>query len=275
VAEVRRHGAGPRQPASRVLGARRVTGLARALLVVVTVWSVTACEPMSAATRHFGTLPVGATLPSDEQCAALVRPALETRSRNTPFNMTTGHAPVDPPSPVFARVTGNFTGTTDEIIQWAACKWGIDEDVVRAQAAKESYWNQEAAGDFTTKAVNCAPGQSMGAHADRPGQCAESVGLMQVRYPYWGWAFPDSATSSAYNLDVALAAWRGCFDGSATFVNQFDRGKDYEAGDLWGCVGMWFSGRWYTQASKQYIAAVRDYLTIGIWGTPSFVKADH
>ena len=25
----------------------------------------------------------------------------------------------------FPRITGNFTGTTDEIIQWAACKWGM------------------------------------------------------------------------------------------------------------------------------------------------------
>ena len=27
------------------------------------------------------------------------------------------------------RINGDFTGTTDEIIQWASCKWGIsDED---------------------------------------------------------------------------------------------------------------------------------------------------
>ena len=32
------------------------------------------------------------------------------------------------------RITGNFTGTTDEIIQWAACKWGWSDNVVRAQA---------------------------------------------------------------------------------------------------------------------------------------------
>ena len=32
---------------------------------------------------------------------------------------------------IAARVTGNFTGTTDMILQWAACKWGIDEDIVR------------------------------------------------------------------------------------------------------------------------------------------------
>ena len=47
------------------------------------------------------------------------------------------------PPTLYRRVTGNFTGTTDEIIQWAACKWGIDEDIVRAQMAKESWWIPE------------------------------------------------------------------------------------------------------------------------------------
>jgi hypothetical protein len=26
----------------------------------------------------------------------------------------------------FARVDGNFSGTTGEILEWAACKWGRD-----------------------------------------------------------------------------------------------------------------------------------------------------
>src|SRR4051794_30066552 len=32
-------------------------------------------------------------------------------------------------------VTGGYRGTTDQIIQWAAWKWGLDEDMVRAEAA--------------------------------------------------------------------------------------------------------------------------------------------
>ena len=72
--------------------------------------------------------------------------------------------------PWFDRVTGNFTGTTDEIIQWAACKWGFDEDLIRAQTAKESWWFQSSVGDN-----------------------GESFGLMQMRVPYWGWAFPHSS----------------------------------------------------------------------------------
>lgn len=46
------------------------------------------------------------------------------------------------------RVTGDFTGTTDEIIQWGAHKWALDEDVLRAVAHKESTWRQWFHGDI-------------------------------------------------------------------------------------------------------------------------------
>jgi hypothetical protein len=219
---------------------------------------------------HFGTLPVGAALPSDADCAARVRTAPEIRAGNTTYNQTAGHPTTNAPAPIYARVTGNFTGTTDEIIQWASCKWGIDEDIVRAQTAKESWWTQTAAGDLTTEPANCAPGHPIGADGE-PGQCPESIGLMQVRYPYWQWAFPDSGTSSAYNLDAALAARRSCFEGNETWLNTVERGQDYTAGDIWGCVGNWFSGRWYTQPSKDYITAVHDLLNQRIWETPDFI----
>ena len=53
-------------------------------------------------------------------------------------------------------ITGDFTGTTQEILKWAACKWGIDQDVVFAQAAVESWWQQTELGDWTTN-VKPAP----------------------------------------------------------------------------------------------------------------------
>ena len=98
---------------------------------------------------YFTTLPPGAALPSESACAALVhRSSWEPRPGNATANHTV------PPQPLslgntfdftaswksnyLPRVTGNFTGTTDEIIQWAACKWGWSDDVVRAQAVRES-----------------------------------------------------------------------------------------------------------------------------------------
>jgi hypothetical protein len=208
----------------------------------------TSAPTTTAQAPHFATLPPGSTLPTDEECARLVRPAAEIRRGNTTFNETKGHGPpADPPQPLYARVTGAFTGTTDEILQWGACKWGIDEDIVRAQAAKESFWTQTNVGDN-----------------------GESFGILQVREPYWGWAFKngdgDAKSSTAYNVDAALAARRNCFEGNESWL-----GGSYTAGDMWGCVGLWFSGRWYDDAAKTYIDAVKAYLQQKVWLTPGFI----
>jgi hypothetical protein len=219
--------------------------------------TLTTAAPSSAAASgdHFATIPPGATLPSDAECAGRVKKAPEIRPQNVSFNAVMGHGPPSaPPSPLYARVTGAFIGTTDEILQWGACKWGIDEDIVRAQAAKESYWTQTNVGDN-----------------------GESFGILQVRQPFWGWAFNngvgDAKSSTAYNVDAALAARRNCFEGNEAWLNSLpDRTRDYAAGDIWGCVGLWFSGRWYTPDSITYIDAVQAYLSQTVWTTSDFVN---
>lgn len=219
-------------------------------------------------TAHFSTLPPGATLPSDEQCAAQVRDVAEIRADNDTPNHTKGTPGAA--TGIYQRVTGNFTGTTDELIQWASCKWGFDEDVIRAQVAKESWWHQSNLGDYGTDESACAPGHPIGADG-KSGQCPQSVGLLQIRYPFWQPAFPSAETSSAYNLDYALAARRACFEGQETWLNTVaDRGRDYSAGDLWGCMGLWFAGRWYTQPAVQYIGDVQDYLARRVWESADF-----
>jgi hypothetical protein len=227
----------------------------------------TAAAPVVAS--HFATLPVGAMLPSDAECAARVRSTAEIRPANAKFNSVPGSGPAQTGT-FYGRVTGNFTGTTDEIIQWAACKWGIDEDIVRAQAAKESGWFQENRGDYTDDPAHCVPGHGIGVDG-KPGQCPESIGLMQVRYQYLMPAFPMATDSSAYNLDEALAARRSCFEGNEPWLNTVDRGSDYAAGDIWGCIGTWFAGRWHTSAADEYAAAVRDLLDQQIWATAGFL----
>ena len=46
-----------------------------------------------------------------------------------------------------ARITGDFTGTTPELIRWVACKWGFDEELTRARAWTESSWEIDTEGD--------------------------------------------------------------------------------------------------------------------------------
>ena len=253
-------------------GWRRPRHLALAsITLLVAQCGPTECAPVPAPAPagHFGWIGVGGALPSDAVCAGAVRRGgPDIRPGNAGANATTWRAG----SGTYPRATGSFTGTTDEIIQWAACKWGFDEDALRAQVAKESYWMQTSLGDWTTNGRVCAPGHPIGADG-RAGQCPESVGLMQVRTQYFRDAVDGSLHSSAYNLDVALHAWRNCYEGRDTWLNTVDRGRDYAAGDAWGCVGKWFSGRWYTAESTTYIDAVQRYLTDRIWETTGFI--DH
>jgi autotransporter family porin len=229
---------------------------------------------------RFGTRPPGAALPTGARCAGWVRskPFPESKGANRRANATTGRAvgatfftgdDARANTTIRPRVDGQFTGTTREILRWAACKWGIDEDLVMAQAAIESWWLQGTLGDWTADASRCAPGRGPGVDG-RAGQCPESFGILQNRYPYEKSAWPGIATSTAMNADLAYAIWRVCFEGYESWLNTVDRGRPYVAGDAWGCVGRWFSGRWHVPDGDAYAAKVRGYLDQRIWETANF-----
>jgi hypothetical protein len=235
---------------------------------------------------RFNLLPPGAILPTSQQCVSRVRRAPEVRpvnQRPNRFgdipNQTRGVAGAwvdgDPTkAPFTARVDGNFVGTTDEIIQWAACKWGVDEDYVRAQIVTESYWDQvNSLGDWGSTSTRCEPRFPLGTDG-RSGQCPESFGLGQTRYPYMRSAFPYAYDSSAYNLDVTYAFWRSCFEGTETWLNTVERGRQYQAGDMLGCMGRWFAGRWYTQDALDYMAVVQRHEDQRTWESPEFLSYD-
>ena len=170
---------------------------------------------------------------------------------------------------VAPRIDGQFTGTTHEILRWAACKWGIDEDIVAAQAAVESWWRQSALGDFGGDPNACPPGHGLGVDGT-PGQCPQSYGILQNRYPYEVSTWPGIGNSTAMNADTAYGIWRACFNGYEAWLNTVDRGSQYGPGDQWGCVGRWFSGRWHNQSAEGYIAKVQDYLRRRVWEQPDF-----
>jgi hypothetical protein len=151
----------------------------------------------------------------------------------------------------YARwVTGHFTGTTDEIIQWAAIKWGIAADLLRGVAATESWWKMSTNGDN-----------------------GDSFGLFQVRRPYHcqgavcGWFRRDAAL----NADYYAAILRSYYDGVEAWLNTVSgNGARYRPRDIWGSVGAWCSGRWRDAVALQYIATVRANLRQRVWRTPDF-----
>ncbi len=232
-------------------------------------------RPGSAPPSHFTTLKAGAQLPTGSQCATWVRakPRKENKGVNRAANATIGQhvdaALFGSGANLAKRVDGQFTGTTEEILRWAACKWGADEDLVKAQAAIESWWRQSTLGDFGSDPNACPEGHGLGVDG-QAGKCPQSYGIMQNRYPYMKAAFPGAMRSTAMNADLAYGFWRNCMDGHETWLNTVERGQQYAAGDAWGCVGRWFSGRWHTDAGEQYVGRVKDYLNQRIWETPNF-----
>ena len=266
--------------------ATRITTFRFGVSVILLIGALAGCAGTHSASAsgpaYFSTLPPGAALPSGATCASLVRasPSPENRPANERFNATAG-APVgrgffpqgDSPqiSALATRVNGDFTGTTEDILRWAACKWGIDQDIVFAQAAVESWWNQTQLNDWRKDASSCAPGHGLGADG-KTGECPESFGILQNKYIYLKPAWPGLSTSTAMNADVAYAIWRSCYDGDEVWLNNQPRGKQYAAGDLWGCVGRWFAGSWYTAPADRYIASVKEYMSERIWEQQSFAK---
>jgi hypothetical protein len=234
-----------------------------------------------AAPARFRTLPPGAALPSAGRCAGWVRarPLPEHKAMNRAANQTTGHrlaagffdpGATDPRAiRLAARVDGAFTGTTEQVLRWAACKWGVDEDLVKAQAAVESWWRQRTKGDWGSDAAACPPGHGLGADG-RPGQCPQSYGILQNRFPYERSSWPGIQSSTAMNADTAYAIWRACFEGYERWLNDVERGRQYGAGDALGCMGRWFSGRWHTQAAEDYVTKVKGYLADRVWEHPDF-----
>ena len=144
----------------------------------------------------------------------------------------------------YARfVNGRFRGTTDEILQWAARKWGLPVRLLRAVAVVESWWGMSAVGDN-----------------------GDSFGLFQVRRPYHCWDDCKIARRfTAFNADYYGGIIRAYFDGTQGWLNTVERGKQYRAGDLWGSVGAWFAGRWWTEPAADYVGVVRMRMRERTW----------
>jgi autotransporter family porin len=266
-------------PARRRFGSRRLGCIVVSLVFVLagSAGCASTVGRLSQASVYFHTLPPGAQLPSGALCAKLVNASRqpEDRSVNKRYNSRKGRhvgakfLAADGPGArkLARRISGDFTGTTIDILRWAACKWGMGQDIVFAQAAVESWWQQGTLGGWTTDRAHCPPGDKLGEHG-KPGECPVTWGILQNTYRPGGW--PAIARSTAMNADAAYATWRSCYDGYETWLNSMPRGSQYHKGDAWGCVGRWFAGQWRNPPALGYIAQVKKYLREKIWLKPNF-----
>ncbi len=297
------------------LGVRSVVGSQVSTIVYITGTTSdcvsTGGEPPPQAGYFPTLLPVGSwsSLPSDSTCANQVHMSTwEPRPDNnvpnhTVVNAADAHASFaarqyDTDSYnslwntwLLPRVDGQFQGTTDEIFQWAACKWGIPDNVLRGIAVRESTWFQRevyangrcvsnwSCGDFFSSATadsikfcNAISQYGHDYNADYgAGLCPKTfsiTGIMSWDAPAWqapNPAFPDnqngtfpfSRNSTAFAEDYIGAHLRGCYEGWMKWLGP--------SGDLWGCVGSWYSGDWHSTAADGYISRVQNEITNHRW----------
>jgi hypothetical protein len=216
----------------------------------------TSTSSSSGSRQFFGLAPLGTSLPrSDAYCASHVLPMAENVPGNASANQDVPPAGTNfdwgPSTQTgaglkanFADVDGDFSGTTGEILEWAACKWGWNQDYAFAEAVVESVWNQaEVSGN--------------------------SYGILQVSVSQdgdppsansgWG-GYPWVQESTAVDADAQMAYLRACYDGDTPWL-----GNGYQAGDAWGCIGSWFSGDWDSSAAESYISSVQQQLNSQSW----------
>jgi hypothetical protein len=236
----------------------------------------------SDAPSYFSTLSPGASLPSESQCAAWVlsTPSTELQPDNATANQT---APTgaelsnfhsnptfidDLPVADFQNIDGNFTGTTDQIIRWASCKWGLDENAMRAEAWQETTppdqaWAQSQLGDWRTDPSECQAGDWNG--WDGSG-CWQSYGIYQIKPLTWN-VWPEVRDSTAFNADFRAGYLRACMNGDLRGSGIGSNGYPGEGTDyrFWGCMGEWYSGSWYDSGAQYYNSMVQEWVNSQPW----------
>jgi hypothetical protein len=276
--------------------------------VVINVSNVTAvASPTPTPTPvYFSTLSASAVLPTDGQCAALISPTAETATWNAAFNQIMPTASqlqayaaggytstYQDDYTQYKRVDGQYTGSTDMIMRWAACKYGVDENVVRAQGWVESGWKQGAAGDKRTTQSACVQGsftalwnttitEPDGSTVSCPNCCYQSWSAWQTKVFYEWMTWPEIMQSTAFAADYRYADQRACMDGAyttyfassaqqpntyATDIANYESNPDTTNTNrvLWGCIGMHYSGGWYDSGAQTYISEVQNALATQPW----------
>ena len=99
---------------------------------------------------------------------------------------------------------------------------------------------------------------------------------MSWQAPSWGQmpdnqngTFPFNRNSTAFAVDYLGAHLRGCYEGWEHWLANTGT-RTYAAGQIWGCVGSWYSGDWLSSAANGYISRVQNELNNYTWLQPGW-----
>jgi hypothetical protein len=171
---------------------------------------------------------------------------------------------------------GLHNPSTDDLIQWAAHKWGIPENWLRAEYVLESYWSSYQLGDLET--VSRSDYERYPLQARVPGrlQVYQSLGITQVRWAPSGWVGagtePLRWESMAFNIDDQAATVRFFYDnpgGARTLWGD----STFRPCEKWNSIGGWFASYpWRSAGQASYIREVQGDLADTAWRSASFLN---
>jgi hypothetical protein len=261
-------------PSSVQLGSASEVLNVQAGLPTLTPTSTPSATPTPAPAGHYSMQGPGASLPTEAACVSAVNAS--PIPENAPWNQDDGtgyNSNKPPPNGVpsyfyanapccnelphsdFATVDGNYSGSTDDLIRITACKWGIDEDYVRAQAWVEDGWHQDCAAAHG--GIGCRVGGDLNSPAGNPSGLAvtsitpggvftaingygnpggptdhwDSWSMLQTKVYYEWMTWPMIQDSTSFGLDFRFAEMRGCVNGDqASYYNSqaAAQGADYQ-----------------------------------------------
>lgn len=173
------------------------------------------------------TTPVNQTRPSAAQLAYYASDGYRSSEMDAPYTW-------------MKLVDGQYTGTTEMIIRWAACKWGLDEDMIRAQASAEHWkwiqWN--AGGDERHSATQCQAGNNSNHDSTNlwrylvSNACYQSWSIWQTKVVYsspdvGAWTtWPAINESTAFAADYRYGSQRSCMNGDQSGYFKGKRSGD-------------------------------------------------
>jgi hypothetical protein len=165
--------------------------------------------------------------------------------------------------------------STDDLIQWAAHKWGIPEDWLRAEYVVESHWNQFNLGDKATVSprwYHLYPYQS---RIPNTSNVYQSLGIAQVKWTPDGSVEPGTEPlrweSTAFNVDGQAAKIRFYYDNPSGARSSWGD-SSYAPCEKWRSIGGWYSPYpWGSAGQAGYIATVRATLHGHEWTSASFL----
>jgi hypothetical protein len=192
---------------------------------------------------------------------------------------TSSGEPVLDFNPYFRAVDGRDgldDPSTDDLVQWAAHKWGIPEDWLRAEYVQESYWSSFQLGDAADVGAAWYDHYPVQARIAGGRKVYQSMGITQVKWAPDGSIGPGAEPlrwkSTAFNTDYQAAMIRLYYDDPRGARSSWGD-QTYTPCQPWSSIGGWYQPYpWGNSGQRRYIREVQHHLRDRDWASGAFAS---